>query len=708
MNNRILRIILVLLLLAIMPRAVATVYTVVTNTGTFAVSVTIDTTETDFPISLLIFGSTDTNIYSDLGIARFSIWTTNGQANIPFYGRTMWNAQTNLVTSVTTNKAYWNENRLYATGISWTDGYNPTNWVKAAVDAVSKKTPICWQTSLVHTGAPRIIYAQPGMYKQGAIVSLSSSDNSALSVYTTVTGKCVTVASSLASPAALTNLPVGLYFVENSNDRMEFLVQPADYSPATWFGLEGPFGSQNNGLLTTTWTNMNPHFVRGLGSFPWSMLQTNGTPSGEDTTTWAWGFPEWYPYPSGSVERVNWPANGITNAGSTRVLIIHLEQAPVYYQTNSLAIFMAGWTNYVGAIMNHFKPLADEGRLWLEVLNEPFYGHQPSAMPFNWNGCADMDWNNPPCHQAFTNWMQLMTDLVKTTTAVKVAIGSKAKIYGISTSNPNYGDVFKYMADHGATNGPDWMGFSIHDGGGLNFEDFTVLPGGGVSYDSITALQDAIGTTTPILVDETEYLIRSALLDTPYAKGFIRWGPGGDYNSSGVDWYDGSQHLAKRGLLWLAHNAQMWIHHVIYAYPDDDGIGRYGGLEGTILQIYGWERGRGPKPGLANTLQLAHLTKGLIPVSNVVTNDQVILTFDVGHPSPGVTVRRVFTWMATSKTKTVNLPWLRDLYGNSISPTFLTDSVGWYEVTNAFARGGLIGKLPTVRVNPLTAANPSW
>jgi len=712
--KRYLAYLIIVALLTFVGNAQAVIYSVITNTGTFTVSVTLDTTETNVPINHMILGSTQTNVVvgddgTTLYIARFSAWTTNGVTNLPFSGRTLFDAQTNRVSSLTTNKSYWNESRDASMGDfnRWYPGNNPTNWLAAAVSAINGTTVLCWQNSMVRTGMCRIAKRDTGMYKAGETVDLMSQDNSALTVYTVITGKCHTVFSG-ASPAAITNLPVGFYFAENSDDRIQFIVLPANYLPAPWFMTEGPIAAGEVGTMVGIFTNMNPSILRIHYGHNWSTLQTNGVPAGEDPATWDWNY--CVPGNCGPhmEDSINYLPNGITNAGSTREIILHAESAPVYYATNTWAEFARGWTNYVGALMTHFKTLADQGRVYLEILNEPWYETQLNSpnlkvrIPFDATGCPTMDWGDPDCGQAYTNWLNRICDLVETTMYVKAALNSNVKIYTPSTVSA-YLDLFRMMGTRGLTN--RMAGISFHDGDLDNapvdfyypwweaYKSWAFTP-----YTTHVAYVQAISATmgtVPLFVDETEYSARSATLDTPYSKV-----PTHRYNGSGIDWHTGEQRLIKNALILLAYNMQMWNGNMnIIGWPNESPP--YTDLEQSWNQFSGFEVGHGPKPQTGAIFMLATLTRGLKPLDFVITNRQVIVTFKAHNSVPGISIKRIFTWAAEGETQSVSLPSLKDIYGNKLSTSILTDTVGVYDITNLVGRSGIATYVIDPVISPL-------
>jgi hypothetical protein len=327
--------------------------------------------------------------------------------------------------------------------------------------------------------------------------------------------------------------------------------------------------------------------------------------------------------------------------------------------------------------MTHYKTLADQDRLYIEVWNEPWadtwagYSGVWGQYPFDHGPNCSNSFHCENVGTFFTNWMTAYCDMVATTEQVRASLGSKAKIYGPSTSNMDtYYDLFDMLAKRGLTN--VLAAISFHDGG-LNsvppdFPDaaYNHRPGQ-TTLSMIQHVRELVGTNMPIFVDESEYTGRSAVTDSPHLKQ-----QNGYYNDGEVDWRTAQNRILKHGLVFLANNVKLWIQHMLFGYPDGD-------LESTI-ELYGWEPSHGIKPKAAAILMLNYLTKDYDATSLVVTNRHVTVIFS--STTRTAAPFRVFTWAHEGEIQPIKLPAdsvLYDIYGHRMSQNVLTDEVGYYD-----------------------------
>ena len=182
---------------------------------------------------------------------------------------------------------------------------------------------------------------------------LSAKDGSSVRVFKVVNGISQTVTNGAF--LNLLNLPVGYYFLESSNDRAGLVVLPKNWHPASWFGTETLANVDWNWPISRVYTQLQASVKRG-GEVGWYRIQTDtGSSDSDDPAHWDWRYAD----------------DAVNHIGSQAAVIICGAFAPPVYATNP-ATFFRGWTNYVTAVFTRYKNLADAGRLYFEVWNEPW------------------------------------------------------------------------------------------------------------------------------------------------------------------------------------------------------------------------------------------------------------------------------------------------------------------------------------------------
>jgi len=434
-------------------------------------------------------------------------------------------------------------------------------------------------------------------------------------------------------------------------------------------------GAQSNDIsgnilyyLTGYWSYSNDvPALNGQAYISEMNLVNPGTVYGSNPTNWSWDSQ------TGGQDVTNHIPSG-ANYDTC------MFQLPLYYSTNSTFTWSM-WTNYVGSVMTRYNPLAVSNNLYIEIWNEPWIDTWMGAngtwgeLPFNHSGCvvvtngySDIN-NSPPCEIAYTNYLNAYCDLVATAAQVRASLGSNAKLVGPSSQSivDSY-DLGMMLANRGLTN--IMSAISFHDGG-INVlpTDFPDEPynlySGQTTISQISHLRSLVGTNMVIQVNETEYTARSAITDQPDMRQSNSY-----YNDGQVDWRTASNRVLKRGLIFLANNANLWLQHQFYAQPGGD----------FTIEINGWEGYRGITPRASATLMLNNLLKNY-NVTVITTNNRQCVVTCVSTNS-GVAPYRTFMWAHEGETYPLLLPAgciLKDIFGNNMSQRILTDEVGYYD-----------------------------
>lgn len=515
-----------------------------------------------------------------------------------------------------------------------------------------------WKNSLPNTSnSCAINFKDTAMYQQGEPVVLSAKDGSSVRVFKVVNGISQTVTNGAF--LNIPNLPVGYYFLESSNDRAGLVVLPKNWHPASWFGTETLANVDWNWPISRVYTQLQASVKRG-GEAAWFRIQTNDV---DNPARWDW----------------RWADDAVNHIGSKAAVNICGAYASPVYATNP-ATFFRGWTNYVTAVFTRYKNLADAGRLYFEVWNEPMIESvDPWQFPYRLNAGSPFPAGDRA--GAWTNWANYYSDLVATTEMVRVKLKSKSKLVGPSTCNlEDYISLMDVLARRGQLK--NLSAVSFHDyWTEILPADFSDVPWnvrpGKTAWSMLKDARKIIGNK-PIWVDEFAMPGRSAITDARYT----RTGP--DYNSDVMDWRTAQNRSMKQVLVYLANGVTLIIPHVFYRQPDE------GDFESGI-DLYGWECGlRGIKPKTAAFLMLAHLTDGYESIGmKMVTGNHCTTLFSKG------TTYRVFMWSKEGATQAVTTPArLKDLYGNLLPEGVLPDEVCYYDISVRDTAPLLLENLP--------------
>jgi hypothetical protein len=482
------------------------------------------------------------------------------------------------------------------------------------------------------------------IYRADETINVSAVDGSVVRVFRVVNNVSQTMASS---PRLSVKLPIGYYFAESAKDRAGFVVLPKDWKPASWFGLETLSMVDWNWPISRVYKQLRPNWVR-CGEACWFRVQTGAD---DNPAHWNW----------------RWVDDAIAHAGKANI-IISGSYAPPQYATNP-ATFFRGWTNYFTAVCQRYKTVANAGRLYFEIWNEPWPVNQNQGFcqfPYQLNPPQTYaDATNWP--QVWTNWANCYVQMVATTRQAKTKLKSGVKLIGPSagqfedmTALINYLAVKKQLGNLDAV--------SVHDytwNVPIDFADTrpNVRPGRtGLSFRK--AWLGLIGSK-PIFIDEAGTFGRSAITDAGYKD------PGEPEDPKVVrlfDWRTGMNRFVKTTLVDLCTQTTCIIPHCLHFLPGGSDLQR--GME-----WYGWEEaGYGIKPNAASYLMLAHLTRGY--KSRGLKQAGTHFTALFGN---GVSCR-VFMWSKEGTVSSLAGLHLVDLFGNPLPAGQVSDEVGYYDI----------------------------
>jgi len=543
------------------------------------------------------------------------------------------------------------------------DGYTNLQEYNNDTDpnVVTGLLPAMFWENFFNTNSPtRITQTKvPGWYTHGANVTLSTTDSSGLRVLYLTNNTVSVIYSNGASSVTLTNPAVGHYFVESGDDRAMFMVTPADWKSAPWFGLNAVYFTGSTAINQLA-NQASPLWTRVYG-LPLNIF-TNPPPASPCWGCTSDGSPPFEEY-------VNASLTYYTNT-SMDVLISYFEMP-----TNWLTTYEQ-YTNYypqfISTLLQHEAGLISSNRLIIEPLNEPWYDKTNTLNEVRKvSGGVTQSWQDAYC------------DMIQ---MFHTAIGTNnVGLFGPSLESiwdfPN--DLVTNMQARGSFALLD--GLTFHDYGDANYYDIStnesmipLTPNAPLATE-LQSLRTYTGTSLPYYVEELGLEGTSALQTGVYAVCETGAGPcpyGSAERNGILNWQAGLNRCLTRCLTYFGYGFPIGG-LLSQGFMDNPGVtNAYGGFE-----YDGWEGDRGPKPTSGAFLMLQYIVKN--PTAFQATNDGHLAM--MAWKNAGESISHLSMWtLDTSSLNASNLnTTVRDVYGNAVDITVTNYPVFW--TTNSTA-----------------------
>lgn len=367
----------------------------------------------------------------------------------------------------------------------------------AQTPTIAFTQPFDWNTSKI-TILPASNW---GLFKADDTVTISTSDNSPITVYD-LYGNTVYA----GAPQSMT-FEVGHYFVECNGDRNQFAVLPNDYAGASFLG-DIAYDGYVDGLQRQQ--QIQPAWVR-TGVAGWEHVQA-------ERDTWNWT----------RMDKV------IENNPGRKILVVASgNHPPSWVQPSNLTSHYAA---YVTALAQRYK-----GKIHaIEIWNEPY---------------IDLFWNSP-------EWWQMLADLFPAGRAAIKAVDPSILVLGPTWSSAGQFSGTEQLGEHGF--GAHIDGLSWHDYWGFKFPPDQETPrGDSVAPDIFGRMhlhQEAAGFDGPTFITESGLYGQSALGIPlpPIASGYA-----GGVSTNAPEWSLGMARAMKYAVLYRAAGAELIIPWVL-------------------------------------------------------------------------------------------------------------------------------------------------